>query len=579
MVSMSGVVDRKSELFIKIASTLIFFIFANILITSVFFFFNIPMSVFQLIIASIGTIIFLFLLFKKQNNRDFKLSLAAVGIIILSSIFISSITIDNTYDSLNYHKLAVGAIKNGWNPVYQDVADFNKSYDNPVKLKNSSYEIYAEHYAKAHWIYAANIYKLTGNIESGRSMVLIISVALFLISLGYFITKFKWKNALCLSFIITLNPITITQVFSYYNDCILGILIFILLILLTMMIDKKIKYMEPLQYFLLFMVLTILINIKFSGLIFAAAYCGFYLVLLLLMKGQKGKIIKYVVTGVLASVIGIFVIGFSAYPKNYIDHGDVFYPLNGSGKIDIMTRNQPKIFNYMSRLDKLYISIFSRTDDIFQSRNRDPELKIPFLINAKEVNNLKEPSVRMGGYGVWFSGILIISVLVLIFYCWRLFIQKKWAVFCMLIVPLLSTIILPLLIDNMWWARYYPHIYVIPVLALVLLFINKKWLLSNIFCFMVLFNVCLTGFIYLDNQVTALGNWETDLNHINTIIDKTGTMPAMYPAQYSGLMYNIYDRYHEAKILAKEPIADDVGNSSVYRLKTIKYVSIFEQIE
>ena len=549
-------IDKKvSGYSMKLAASLIFFIFSNIFITSLLFIFNISITLFQPILAVLLTILFIYFLFRKESIFNIAVAIFAATLVICSSVFISSITFDDTFDGTAYHKSAVGALKNGWNPVYESVNDYNNSDKAPVKLQDSRYSVWVDHYPKAHWIYGANIYKITNNIESGRSMVWIVMASLFFFALSYFSTKFDRNKAWLISFLIAVNPIGITQLFSYYNDGMAGNLIFILILLLTMLIDKKIKIDNHINYGLIFAVIVILINLKFTGLVYAGVYCAFYYAFMLIKKDQRKNIIKFTITGVFALIIGLFVVGISTYPKNFVDHGHPLYPLMGEGKIDIITPNQTESFNDMNRFKKIFIANFSRTDNVSVGHEVGPRLKIPFTFNMEELSNMNLVDTRIGGYGVWFGGIIIISIIVISAYGVRIIVKKDWQDRTFLIiVPLAATASFVLLLGDIWWARYFPQMYVLPIVAIIILFNTGKKTLPYILAYLVLFNMTLSWSMYFNGQITTVQWRDKELYQQDKVVQNGKYTPKVFLHEFGGYGYSLYDRYGKVETLSERPI-------------------------
>lgn len=539
----------------RIAASLIFFVFSVIFISSFLFIFKISISAYQPILAILLTIGFIYYLFRKEKPNYIFISIATVALIVGCSIFISSVTFDDTFDGNAYHKSAVGALKNGWNPVYESVGDFNKSINNPVKLDDSSYVVWVDHYPKAHWIFGANIYKLTNNIESGRSMVWIVMVALFFMALSYFSTKFGRNKAFLIAFLIAANPIGMTQLFSYYNDGLSGNLIFILILLLTMLIDKKFRKNSYLHYGLIIAVIVMLINLKFTGLVYAGVYCIFYYVFMIIKKDQRVNLIKFTIAGVLALIVGLLIVGLSTYPKNYIENKNPLYPLMGDGKIDIITHNQPEEFNGMNRLTKIFIANFSQTDNVSVGHEVGPRLKVPFTFNIDELSNLNLVDTRIGGYGVLFGGILIVSVVIILGYAVCVIRKRDWQDSTFIIfIPLVSTASFVLLLSDIWWARYFPQMYVLPIVALMILFLFKKNVIANILTYLILFNMMLSWVMYFNGQIATL-DWRASEVKLQDKVTQNGKYtPRVFLNINGGYGYSIYDRYGKIEILSKSPV-------------------------
>lgn len=545
--------DSISRYMFKIGLGLIFFVFINILITSFLFIFKISISILNPIISFILTSIFTYLLFRRDGFYKAIILTFLTIFLIIAAIFIATVTIDASYDGIAYHKPAVGALKNGWNPVYESVNDFNISDKNPVKLVNNKYSMWVDHYAKASWFYGANIYKLTNNIESGKSLAWIITLVLFMLSFSYFILKFSNKKSLVLALLVAANPIGLTQLFSYYNDGISGNLLFILIILLTILLDRGVRVSKKLVYSLLFMTIVIVINVKFTSFAYAGIYCLTYLLAIIIIKKYRVHIKEVVVVGVLSLLLGIMIVGLSTYPKNIIQHKNPFYPLIGANNVDIITSNQPANFNGMNNLKKMFISNFSETDNISEAAGRNPKLKIPFTFNKNELNNLSLVDARIGGYGVWFSGALIVSFFVLLYGLLNDIKSKNLNRFILIYIPLIPTAILILFMSDVWWARYFPQLYLLPMIALIVLFINKSKTLSYVLIFIMMFNISLTWMMQLNEQKTTLSWRAGEYSRIDNVILKTDGVPKAYLSEFGGYGYSFIDRYNSLIILDQNP--------------------------
>ncbi len=92
----------------------------------IIFFVGVTITKWHLPIITIITIIATLLFYKKD---DIKINSTAIviGLIILSvTTLIEGKVYDTTADGNTYHKLAIGSLKNGWNPDYEDSKDRKK---------------------------------------------------------------------------------------------------------------------------------------------------------------------------------------------------------------------------------------------------------------------------------------------------------------------------------------------------------------------------------------------------------------------------------------------------------------------
>lgn len=533
-----------------LALLLIVFVLSNILITSLSFIFGYSVGYWQPVMAIVITIALTVFLLRREGYKKVLLALAVLAVLISSSLLITSVTSDDTVDGTAYHEPAVGAMRYGWNPVYQSVGEFNDSGKSPVTLSDRSYEKWVNHYPKGHWIYGANLYKLTGNMEMGRSMVILIVYAFFLLALSYFSTRFKTRIAVLLAALIALNPISAAQLFSYYNDGMMANLLFMLILLFTMAIDKKYVYGSVMRYVLLASALALIINTKFTGFVYAGIYSATYFAFIVLNKSTREKWWRYAIAGFAGLVVGVFVIGLSVYPKNFTQHGNPFYPLIGShDTADIITSNQPASFGHTGTLKKLFISNFSETANISEASGDAPVLKPPFTFNLSELPFLSYADPRIAGYGVWFSGILTISVLYLIYVAIRTVVKDQWRHFWLIALPLAPTVFLLIGMSDAWWARYFPQMYLFPMIALIILIATKRKILTQVLVFTMLFNLTLLLSIQVRAQYDGVVYKDSELHLIDKLTENGKYTPKVFVNGYGGYAYRYYDRYGKIEML------------------------------
>ena len=440
----------------------------------------INLSVVQILSISIPIIIYLLI----KNNQSNKKKLITIIIYLLITIaipFTYNKIYDVTQDGNSYHKSAIAFIKNGWNPLYESMRSFQKKNSNVIELSEKcKIDLWSEHYPKATWIIAAVIYEMTGNIESGKCITLVISI-MFMILVYNCLRKIidkKWSFILSLLFI--LNPIVLAQIFSYYVDGIMGIC-FAIEILILMCINPK----EKINYKLivsLVSIICIFVNLKYTGLlcsgIIAAIYYLFWLIKYRKEKDYLSIIKRITLVFVVAFFSAVFIVGSNSYVKNTIDHHNPLYPLIGKDKVDIITTMQPKSFKNKSHIEKFVISMFSRTENT--TYEKEPRLKLPIRPYRAEIDELYIPDVRLGGFGPLFALAFIITILLFIPAAFILY-KKEKENLKYVILPFISIIISMILVGESWWARYVPQLYYISIGTILLILYLSKYYKNIIF--------------------------------------------------------------------------------------------------
>ncbi|MPQ42582.1 hypothetical protein [Clostridium tarantellae] len=427
--------------------------------SSVLFIFKIPITKINFLIFPLIAILFIKLAFKK-NNKDINWSLL---IVILISFYIVNIGIsigcnliwDYSYDSLAYHQEGVIRLINGWNPFYES--------------NNDSINLWVNHYAKAPWIFAATIAKITGHIESGKILSVLIPLILGVFSFGvfYIITKKKIVLSSILAILLVINPVNIGQSFTYYVDSLLGCyILFLLMILYLIIFTDGLTYFK---YFSMFNIAIFMCNIKFTGLAYAGGILGMYFIYVLLTAKAKKKLRIFAFL-LISLVITVGVIGFNPYITNTINKGNPLYPLSGEDKIDIMTPNTPENFRFDSEFRKAYESLLAYpTNENYKGNIITGKDMFKVDKNVYKFYAGVDPRVRgFGIYSTIFLPISLILVILLIIICKNRKIQTTS------ILALIGLISVTLYGGEFWWARYVAYIWLFPVLVSGLLAINKK---------------------------------------------------------------------------------------------------------
>ena len=535
---------KKSKLF-ELGIFLVLFIFLNIFLSSALFVFKVSITKYNFIISFIISLAFYVVITLIKNKKEFKNYLkyyVLFCLLILGSIFISSKMYDVSYDGNAYHKTAVGELKNGWNPVYESIVDFNVSKNNSLKL-NNDFDLWNDHYAKGYWIYAANVYKTTGNIEAGKSMILITAIATFFICLSVAKCYTSTLYATIVSLLLAFNPILLYQMSTYYNDALLGNYLIILIATFIAMSLNKEELPKSLTLLSLLLTLCVLINIKFTGFVYAGIYSLGYYIYFLFNKKQRSINLKGVtITAVVSLVLGLVVIGYSTYIKNYIDHGHPFYPLYGEGKVDIMYNNTPVGFEKMNRFKSFLVSNFSYTYNAGNYGEAQYKIKVPFTFTLSELNEFRFSDVRVAGYGVLFGGILIVTFIIGV-YSLIIAIKNKENVI-ELLIPIFATLFIIVILKESWWARYIPQLYLMPFLAIAILNKVKSNKVSKLLTNFVLIVLFLNAYLVFNPAMEEIVAQKRNIEEAFKVVENTDAPVYVYTSEFDGSIFNVYDRNH-----------------------------------
>ena len=516
------------NLFKHSAIFLLLFLCLMVTGTTLLFIVNISITKFHLIgFLILSSIIYYFINKKRLDKKSFFKMLSISLIVISFSTLVSTFMFDRSSDGNTYHKDAIGVLKEGFNPVYEESSKFIIKRDNSKRLTN--YAVWTDHYAKANWIMAANFYSLTGNIESGKAMNIISLYIVFVLVFVNLTKILNKKKSFIISLLIVFNPIVSSQLFTYYNDQLVCLYLF-LSILMLIKIDLDFKNKE--NWFIYILTFILLANTKFNGMGYLLVFSFFFVCKYLYGAYKNKKFLsmfkKLCIIFIPLFIFSFGVVGSHTYLKNTIDHKNPFFPLYDKNGEDIITEQEPKAFLKMNNVSKLFYGTFSKANNLRE--NDDTTLKIPFTVYKSELKPAMSNDLRISGWGVFFSGILIISIIVLITK-YKNYKKEKYILYSLGVTCLLLVVM-----SESWWARYNPYFYLFVIYSLyIMLRYNKNRLINIVYVSLISINslIPLLGNTYytFTNSIKIKKDFKNLENKKIIIIDK----------KYNGIYYNLKD--------------------------------------
>lgn len=527
---------------LSLALGVLLFVFLIVVFNSIAFIFHGAVSPILTVVSLLASLALAYTLSKKSGVRNAHL-IPLISLVILAvSVWLGSLTLDITYDGNNYHKHAIGELKNGWNPLYGDIGN-----------------IYSNTYPKASWIFASSIYQITGSIESGKAINFLVIAITFLVAYWYIRARLNMNRSIVVALLLAMSPVVAMQLFSNYVDGLMGGLLITLTILFNALLDRKIKVQKRYIYAAIVALIAIISNLKFTGIIYsgiiAMVYLGYFI-------WRRDWVItkELVVTGVVSLVFAVGIVGAPTYIKNFVTHGHPLYPLMGEGAVPILADNIPKTYADKNRVHKFLESNFGETDNIsgvwgFTEDKLDSRLKVPFTFNMFELQLLSigSPDIRQAGYGVWFGGVLLLSGLALIYVSIlnRHKFKKIGNDVYLIVLPILPIVITALAFEDSWWARYLPQLVIFPVVALVVMYLCKKNFLASALIFTMLFNMIIILSLAISHQRQVIGPVNKNIDSLIQCTDKKPQKLIVTPnyGDFTGSTYNMFDRCSNLEIV------------------------------
>ena len=425
------------------------------MIYSFLFFLNISISSTGVWFVFITYLLICYLYLKKHEQLTIHQIVICYFLLFLSlliSFIISGYFIDYSYDGQGYQGEAILQIANGWNPTLNN-------------LKENEYiTLVINHFAKASWIMGAFYFKLTSIFECSKSIniILVISNACFL---HPFISK--WFNryiSLVITVLIAFNPVILNMYLSNMLDTQIVSLLFIFIILLYQyFINKSNKII-----ILILLVMSYCINLKFTLVGYFIIFIFGFFIYLLVQKKIK-LYFKFLVYLGLIYLVSLLIFGYNTYTKNIIQYHHPFYPFKGDSSIESgqlpNSIVQAKDYSVGNPIVNIVKSNFASTSFSYACTN-PIKYKFPLTFNRYELERFAFAGVMLGGYGVWFSGVILISIFMLMYFIFKRYkyiLKEDFALYLFIATVLGSIFINPL----GYVARYSPQYYLIPFVILI----------------------------------------------------------------------------------------------------------------
>lgn len=551
----------RPRLTFTIACVFLGFLCASFMLASLGFLLHIPITPLHLPLAFAISLIPLFL----AKSREILLGGGAVVLGGFSlSLVLSALLYDYSWDGRAYHQIGILYFANGWNPVWQKMADIESL------LPYLSHEIWVEHYLKFSEIVASSIVSAFASlapssldtIELGKALNFIAVFGAFLYSVSVLAKFIHPLPATIISLFASFSPVVGAQIATYYVD---GLLSCALLVAFCAIVDREfyrrqlvdsspseissLKRAMFARSCILAGALLAMASIKLTGI----AYAGFiglgYLVYLLWFypfKEAKPLIVLGLITGSL-------ILACNANPLlTNLALGKHFgYPLLGKDKIDIIIGQQPKVFDELNSGTKLLYSLFSRTQNC--TAQCTPQLKAPFSRLHDEAPNV---DTRIAGFGAYFSGAVVLSALMVVLFA-QVFRRKE--ILGLLVLVTGSFLINP----ESWWARYVPQMYFLPLLVLVASYYLSKPPLSSLLRIALLLTITINTALYA-TQFYKQGSWYKHATQARLDSAKTYAKEQKLYIYSNGWEHSFLHKLESAKIPFTRLISKDNAPTPLY---------------
>lgn len=373
-------------------------------------------------------------------------AVAVAAIFAVDSLFLFF----SWWDAQAYHLPAARLLLGGWNPVFDATREAMLSATGADALTFNAYHV--AYLPRAGWIWSAATAALTGNSESGDTLILLAAVVLGALSWRVTPLLFgpgRWKRLFFASLTL-LSPGVVASAFCGAQD---GTQYALLLIfLLAACAYRKTGRTAWLTYVTLAPVLGC--NLKFTGMLSLVLSAGLFTVPVLwraVREGRAHAFWKWLIANAAGFALALTV-GFSPYLTNWANHGGPLYPEHTFSKTEplpAMTadfdlqNDDAAEMGYCGRLVNAYLSKYLAHRYYEWKLGRKPFRPIFHLD-------------QVGGLGPGFRIVMCLTLLTLCF-------TRRCAVPWLLAAILLTSFLQPT--KTMGYVRYVPQLWMFPLLV------------------------------------------------------------------------------------------------------------------
>ncbi len=456
-----------------------------LIIALVGFFFKIVLSAYTFPLAALcGILVSGYYFYRiKASWCLFLYYFLSLVIIVAFAYWASTHFYDFSCDSQTYHMPIAFTLASGWNPIWQpNVATYLQANLAATPFLKTIVLLLINHYAYVLELMVGSLILTTQHIINPSCIYIPLIIILFCSAYRIFYASLKrhWL-AIALAFLVVVNPVAISQFATAYVDGMLGYTISWFALLAA----DYYFHRSRLSLLLLIPLAIFIINLKFTGLVYVGFIAAIIFLYFLISKAHvQSKQFLWVMA--VAVIYGVAIFGYHPYVQNALQHkGNLFYPaiVIEHGKVEnfIWTHIDPPNANpnFLAKpvLETLAISLFSQVDASVYT----PALNF----NPFDIHHQLAFDSRFGGFGPMF-GYLFILTLISWFFVRSAFLR----------VLSLAVLLSCFLTSGIWWARFVPQLWCVPILVAWGLCLNPhrqglKYVFNSVLLVTAIFNLYL----------------------------------------------------------------------------------------
>ena len=393
-------------------------------------------------------------LVRDRSRRAWMLGLLGATLscaIVVFAFLVAPWRYDTSFDGVGYHQFAVTEIARGWNPWR--VSGVPREHYSPDML---------QYFPKGAWLVEAAIFRLTGRLEVAKGLHFVMLGAA---GLAAFTLLRRLRAGLLASALVdtlaALNPVSACQTFTFYVDGLLAssFTSLVALAVVALLGGERVALVGAAC------ATVVLVDVKLTGVPYAVVVWACFAAAALVGGGRRAGV-AFVSTGGLACAVAMVFTGYNPYVTNTLTAGHPLHPAAGPHARNFVRASRPPGFDDMTRVERVFRSVFSSSST--DAPDGRPRLKLPFTVAGDEATKFHAPDVRVGGFGPFFGGALVLAVLAFL-----LAASAPGALSAALAAALMTGTVL--ITGEGWWARLAPQLWLVPLVLVIPGLRARRW--------------------------------------------------------------------------------------------------------
>ena len=327
-----------------------------------------------------------------QQAQLIKMGFGFLVATILIGYFVALIW-EYSFWGRGYFAEAIIALTDGWNPIYDGMSGLSEL---------------AYHSTKAVWYVDASLYSFLGHYEMAKSHTLLFAIPTFLLTKYCFnrLLDGKQRLATALSVLSLINPVALSQVFTFYDDAVLAYAVQCFLILVYLIVNEG--YLNKDLLLALAFLWIFIFHMQLEGLR-AACILALAFIVLVIVYFKKQAVKWLCIRASIVLVVTIVVVGFNPIMQNLLDTGNPFYIYVGENAINQAEQFMPVLLEGETWFGKFFTSMVASPDPSMLNQNI-----ILQQLTAIIHTNYAQPDVYLRGFGFLGGILILISVIFLL---------------------------------------------------------------------------------------------------------------------------------------------------------------------